>query len=113
MSVDRESSGADPSPARNMFQAGVRDIAGFGSGWHIVVRRVRASKDVWGNDAIKTTTFGGPKLPQRRQNILRIRIVAERLTHVDEEVFVSRSKHKTSPSCIGSLPSLCCLCPAA
>ena len=59
-------------------------------------RRVRASKDVWGYDAIKTTTFGGPKLPQRRQNILRIRIVAERLTHVDEEVFVSRSKHKTS-----------------
>ncbi len=81
------------------FWAAVRDGTSL---W----RRVRASKDVWGYDAIKTTTFGGPKLPQRRQNILRIRVVAERLTHVDEKVFVSRSKHKTSAELHGIFAQL-------
>jgi hypothetical protein len=34
--------------------------------------------------------------PNRRQQIFRRGVVAERLTHVDEEIFVSRRKHKAA-----------------
>jgi hypothetical protein len=35
-------------------------------------------------------------LRDRRQHVFRCGIVTERLTHVDEEVFVSRRKHKAA-----------------
>ncbi len=50
--------------------------------------------------------FAFRHLPQRRQHIFRIRIIAERLTHVDEEVFVSRSEHKTSAELHGIFAQL-------
>jgi hypothetical protein len=39
--------------------------------------------------------FGFPS-PNRRQQIFRRGVVAEGLTHVDEEIFVSRRKHKAA-----------------
>jgi hypothetical protein len=45
-------------------------------------------------------------LSQCRQHIFRARVIAERLTHVNEEVFVSRSKHKATAELHGIFAEL-------
>jgi hypothetical protein len=103
--LNRESSGADPSPTPNSFQrvyaiflAAVRD----GTSW---LRRIRWT-EMRGYMTQSKNDLQRLSPPQRRQHIFWARVIAERLAYVDEEVFVSWREHKATAELHGIFAQL-------
>jgi hypothetical protein len=111
--LNHKSSGADPSLSAESFPAGVRDIHGFGSGWHVGVPASSLDVDVWDRRLAKTTRCHTEVYPSAASISFGLALSPNVSLTWTKRSLSPGANTKLPPSCMGSLPSLCCLCPAA